>query len=198
MSGKVQQKREALRNRLIEVTEEQVIRGGLASVRARDIAKRAECALGAIYNVFGDLNDLFLAVNGQTFRRMGAFVAGELHARAPSDPLERLVMIGHAYLAFAAQNQNAWRALFDIEMSVDREVPEWYLSELRRLFALISEPLVELKPDAPPEEITLLTRALFSSVHGIVLLGLEKRISAVPAEQLDPVIETVVRKIASD
>lgn len=198
MPGKVQQKREALRNRLIEIAERRIVDGGLASVRARDIAREAGCAVGTIYTVFGDLNDLFMAVNGQTFRRMGAFVAGELHARAPADPMERLVVIGKAYLAFAAQNHNAWRALFDIEMSMSQDVPPWYMAELGRLFALITAPLAELRPDRPEAERELLARALFSSVHGIVLLGLEKRISAVPAPELETVIEAVVRKIASD
>ena len=41
-----------------------------------------------------------------------------------------------------------------------------------------------------------MTRALFSSVHGIVLLGLERRISGVPPEKLERMIELVLSNIA--
>ena len=78
-----------------------------------------------------------------------------------------------AYLAFAAENPRLWRGLFDVEMSVEKEVPRWYLDELGRLFSIIADPLTELYPGKSAAEIDLMTRALFSSVHGLVLLGLE-------------------------
>ena len=86
----------------------------------------------------------------------------------------------------------AWRTLFEIEMSTDKTVPDWYLDEMRRLLRLISEPLSQLRPTLPPEDISLLTRAMFSSVHGIVLLGLEKRISGVPSQDLNRMLETII------
>ena len=63
---------------------------------------------------------------------------------------------------------------------------------MRRLLRLISEPLSQWRPTLPPEDISLLTRAMFSSVHGIVLLGLEKRISGVPSQDLNRMLETII------
>ena len=98
-----------------------------------------------------------------------------------------------AYLHFATQNTHSWRALFDLQMSTDGPVPDWYLQELGKLFALIAKPLRQIFPDQTAQQIDLLTRTLFSSVHGIVLLGLEKRISGVPQDQMEQMITLLLR-----
>lgn len=194
MAGKVQQKREALRARLIDIAEARIVENGIDAIKARDLASEAGCALGAIYTVFDDIQHVVMAVNGRTFRRLGAEVTAAVSQSHATDPTERLVIMGRAYLAFAAANTNAWRTLFDIEMSTDHDVPDWYMAELSQVFALIYEPLRTLYPDLSDEQVALMTRALFSSVHGIVLLGLEKRISAVPIEELGTMIELLLRR----
>ena len=96
---------------------------------------------------------------------------------------------------FAADNTNLWRAMFDLEMSVEDQVPDWYLAALGGLFANISRPLSEIYPEMDSEDLDLMTRSLFSSVHGIVLLGLEKRISGVPPEKIKTMISMLLRQI---
>ncbi len=197
MAGKVQERQAKLRERLIDAGEAQVIVGGLVSMKARDLAAEAGCSLGAIYNVFDDLAALAMAINARTFARMGKVVAASQMGTAAVDPNERLVLMSNAYLHFAAENANLWRALFDIEMSTDTRVPAWYLDELGRLFSFIAAPLAELFPEKNKTELDLMTRALFSSVHGIVLLGLEKRISAVPIAQVEEMIRQLLFQIGN-
>lgn len=196
MAGKVEARRAALRDALIEHAERRIAADGLKNLRARDLAKDAGCALGAIYNVFGDLNDLVLAVNARTFHRLGAEVAEAL-AAAPQDATEQLIVMSHAYHHFAAANFNTWRALFDIERPSGETAPDWYLHEMGRLFAYIDAPLSVLFPDHSAEKRALLTKALFSSVHGIVLLGLDEASAGVPAAQLDEMISLILRHLAS-
>ncbi|WP_299751205.1 TetR/AcrR family transcriptional regulator [uncultured Boseongicola sp.] len=197
MAHDTTKRREALRTTLTELAEAHVRADGLASLRARTLATEAGCAVGAIYNVFDDMTGLTLAVNGRTFRRLGTHVSDAVAKVADTTPTERLVAMAVAYLEFAIANPNLWRALFDVEMSSDRDVPAWYLEELGRLFAIIAGPLSELHPDPAPGEIDLMTRALFSSVHGIVLLGLENRISAVPRERLEGMIEFLLHRVTA-
>ncbi|MFK7752637.1 MAG: TetR/AcrR family transcriptional regulator [Sedimentitalea sp.] len=195
MVGKVQERKEKLRERLIEAAEEQIIDGGFHSVKARAMAQKAGCAVGAIYNVFEDINALIMAVNGRTFRKLGVSVAGAVEAAGPQDPNRQMIIMSHAYLRFAADNTHLWRALFDLEMSVDGPVPAWYFEELAKLFGQIARPLSQLFPAMSRRDLDLMTRALFSSVHGIVLLGLERRISGVPYENIENMIEQVLSQI---
>ena len=196
MARDTAEKREALKTRLIDVAERQIAAGGLDTLKARELAKEAPCSVGAIYNVFGDLHELALAVNGRTFKRIGETVGAASH-RDSDTPEATLVALSTAYLHFAIENPKLWRALFDVELTEDMNVPEWYIEELRQLFTFIAVPLREVYPEYSPEDIELMTRALFSSVHGIVLLGLERRISGVPTDQLERMIELVLSNIAA-
>lgn len=195
MSGKVQEKRNALRQRLIEVAEKTMETEGLHALRARDLAAEADCSVGAIYNVFGDLTDLILAVNGRTFRRLGEHVVHDVNQLETENPVEVLTAMGISYLEFAEQNQKCWAALFEVEMTTDMEVPSWYMEEMRLLLEIISKPLAQLYPELEQNRLYMFTRALFSSVHGIVLLGLEKRISAVPREDLSDMISFLLSNL---
>ena len=196
MASKTEARREALRIDLIDIAERTIATEGLRALRARDLAKEAGCAVGAIYNVFGDLTDLTLAVNARTFHRLGADVAEAL-AAAPQDPVEQLGIMGQAYHRFAAANHLSWRALFDVERPAGETAPDWYLQEMGRLFAYISDPLAVIFPQSSPEDLALLTRALFSSVHGIVLLGLDEASAGVPTADIDRMIGLVLRQFAA-
>ena len=197
MTTKTEIRRQELRDTLILIAERTIAQNGLGALRARDLAKEAGCAVGAIYNVFGDLTDLTLAVNARTFHRLGAEVANAL-ADAPNDPVEQLVVMAQAYHHFAAQNHQSWRALFDVERAPGAAAPDWYLHEMGRLFTYISDPLAMVFPDRPADELALLTRALFSSVHGIVLLGLDEASAGVSTENIDRMIALVLRQFAAN
>lgn len=193
MTTAAQARRAALRDTLIDIAERQIKAEGLASLRARDLAREAGCALGAIYNAVGDLGELALAVNARTFERLGAFVKTNSLADQPA--IDRLVAMACAYHRFAAENHNAWRALFDIERPAGTAAPDWYLAEMAGLFALIHGPLSDMEPNQSQDELGLLTRALFSSVHGIVLLALDEASAGVPASETDRMIELVLRRL---
>lgn len=195
MAKETAKRRADLRERLIDVAEEEIRQNGMSSLRARALAEQAGCAVGAIYNVFDDMTGLVLAVNGRTFHKMGAQVSATVKD-SDAPPVDRLIAIAMGYLHFANENPNLWRALFEVEMSTEADVPEWYLKELGRLFAIIAEPLSDLYPDAGPQDIDLRTRTLFSSVHGIVLLGTERRISGVPLERIEQQIAYLLRSVA--
>lgn len=193
MTTAAQTRRRALREKLIDLAEKQISAEGLGSLRARDLAREAGCALGAIYNAVGDLNELVLEVNARTFARLGAHVGAQTPADEPA--IERLIAMAQAYHGFAAQNHNAWRALFDIERGPDEAAPDWYLAQMQRLFQLIADPLAELRPGLDAQDQALLTRALFSAVHGIVLLSLDRASAGVPAQEIDRMIALILQNL---
>ncbi|HHB80561.1 MAG TPA: TetR/AcrR family transcriptional regulator [Aliiroseovarius sp.] len=195
MAKKSTERRKALRDRLIDAAQATIAKGGLGQIKARDLAAEAGCSVGAIYNVFDDLSALILEVNGRTFQALGRQVAASQEGLEACAPVECLIRMSHAYLDFAVQNTRLWQALFEVEMSTESDVPRWYLDELARLFAHIRAPLARRWPDRSEAELDLLTRGLFSSVHGIVLLGLQNRISGVPRDEIAAMIRTVLKEV---
>lgn len=195
MASKTETRRARLRETLIDVAERKIAEHGLHSLKAREVAKEAGIALGAIYTHFDDMQALIMAVNGRTFKRLGAHVTEAVRNANPESPNTQLIVMSHAYLGFAAENTALWRALFDLEMSTDGPVPDWYLEELAAVFALIAAPLAQIYPDRDRAELDLTVRALFSAVHGIVLLGLEKRISAVPLPKIEAMLTQLLSEV---
>jgi len=181
-------RRDRLRDALIAAAEDTIAKGGLPELRARDLAEKAGCAVGAIYNAVEDLDQLVLMVNVRTLAALeDALTVVPAGADDVSDTKDaavaQLVRLAHAYLAFALANGPRWRAMFDHRMP-GREVPEWYRNEQHRLFRHVEEPLSVLQPRASPKRRALLARSLFSAVHGLIRLGLEEKLQAIPLTAL--------------
>ncbi|MEM7490017.1 MAG: TetR/AcrR family transcriptional regulator [Pseudomonadota bacterium] len=189
-------RRADLRDRLIDLARARIEAEGPAALKARDLARAADCSVGSIYNVFGDMHDLLVAVNGRTFLALGAHVTEAVTRAEESDPTERMIVMSEAYLDFASAHPRLWRALFDTRITLsDPDVPDWYLSALDDLFAIIDAPLRQVFPDLPADMIRIRTRALFSSVHGIVLLGVEQRASGVGPDHLPEMIRFIISAV---
>ena len=196
MASKVAVRREILRKSLTDIATQRISRDGLRALRARDLAGDAGCAVGAIYNVFGDLNDLVLTVNADTFQALGRDVAASL-SKADQTPVQQLIVMSQAYHQFAAQNYFLWRALFDLERPKGEAAPDWYLAEMRQLFTFIHDPLSAAFPQMDTDQRALLTKALFSSVHGIVLLGLDDASAGMQPANIDDMIALILNQIIS-
>ena len=188
------ERRQQLRDALIAAAEERIAADGLSGLRARDLARDVGCALGAIYNVFPDLDALILEVNARTLAAFAAFIA-EKEARPDAGPTAALTRLATRYLDFAVANQRRWRALFQHRMTDGRPVPDWYREAQTALFVEIEAPLCELCPDRAEEDRRLLARSLFSAVHGVVSLGLDEKLVAVPLERLREQLREIVTAV---
>jgi AcrR family transcriptional regulator len=153
---------------------------GLISLKVRDVADAAGCSIGSVYNEFGDFDGLILTLNRETVQRL----TKELRAVPIADARAQLHGLAQGYLAFATDNANLLRSLFEHRMEDDRPFPEDILNMVMDAFALMYPPLFRLMPDRDPADVALIARTLFSAVHGIISLGLEERMVAVPPEKL--------------
>ncbi|MEN3929458.1 TetR family transcriptional regulator [Microvirga sp. W0021] len=187
-------RKEALRNNVVQAAEALVSADGLGALKARDIASRAGCSLGAIYTVFKDIDALILAVNERTLMQLADQLSTfEVQQKADKVDGERwLVGLSHVYLNFAARSKMLWLALFEHRMSVGSELPQEMAEKHQMLFDFIEQPLAILKIGKSPEERQLLARSLFSAVHGMVVLGLEKKLASLSLEALKEQIEEIV------
>ena len=165
---------------MVETARGIIASNGLRSLKVRDVAEAADCSIGSVYNEFGDFDGLILTVNRETVRAL----TDRLVAVPAEDPVRQLHGLAATYLAFAADHANLLRALFEHRMEDDRPFPEDILLMVMQAFALMHAPLVRLLPDRDPEQVALLARTMFSAVHGIISLGLEERMVAVPPEKL--------------
>src|SRR5258708_10872529 len=190
--SKALERRTKLRESLIEAAERSLAAGGLAGLKTRDLAREIGCANGAVYNLVDDVDELILLVGSRTLARLDAALT-EAESAGPPSPTATLVRIAIAYCDFASENLELWRALFEHRMIPGKPVPEWAVSEQMNLFRHIFAPLAALLLARSEAELGVSARSLFSAVHGMVLLGLEQKLIAVPIEALRREIATIVR-----
>src|SRR6201987_2039773 len=174
------QKKSKRRALMLDIARGIIASKGLKSLKVRDVAETADCSIGSVYNEFGDFDGLILTVNRETVRALTA----RLTAVPDDDPIRQLHGLAATYLDFFSEHANLLRSLYEPRMEEDRPFPEDILLMVMRAFALMHEPLVRFMPDADPAEIALQARMMFSAAHGIISLGLEERMVAVPPEQL--------------
>lgn len=165
---------------------------GLPGLKTRDLAREIGCANGAVYNLVADVDELILRVGSRTLARLDQALTAAEAADDPS-PQATLIRIAIAYCDFAASNLELWRALFEHRMERGKEVPDWAISEQMELFRHIYRPLAALFPKRSVEDLSITARSLFSAVHGMVALGLEQKLVAVPLPALRREISALVR-----
>ncbi len=187
------ERHQGLTRRLLEAAEAVIEAAGLGELRARSLADAVGCSVGAIYGVFPDLDALVLAVNARTLDAIDQAMGTASAGRNPALHLRRLA---DAYLDYAFLNRRRWNALFEHRMADGHALPAWYEERRAAAFNPIAVPVALLRPDLPDAERALLARTLFSAVHGMVVLGLEGRITTVTLPVLRQQVRLVVDAIA--
>jgi AcrR family transcriptional regulator len=186
-------RREQLKEALSDAAVRMIAEQGLSGLKARALADAAGCAVGAIYNVVADLDELILHANARTLAALEkALTAAATSGRGPDWAIDQLVKLALAYLEFAASHRRQWQALFDHRIARGDSPPDWYQRDLERLFGYIEQPVAELLPDASPARRALLARSLFSAAHGLVALGLEEKLQFIPLPSLREQVTTIV------
>jgi AcrR family transcriptional regulator len=173
--------RERLRTAMLSIATRILDAEGLEGLQARRIARDAGCSVGTLYNIFESLDNLVLAANARTLDDLGRalIVARDTSARAPLEG--RLEALALAYLRYAIVHEKSWRAVFEHHMAIGHTVPEWYREAQTRQFSLVEEVLYDVLPE--PKTRSRAARALFSAVHGIVALALDRKLGEFePAE----------------
>ena len=183
---------ERLQVALVDAAERIIASDGLGALRARVLAESVGCSVGAIYGIFPDLDGIVLAVNARTLDQIDQ----ALSRLAIPQPLGHLVCLATAYLDYAAGHRPRWDALFLHVMGAGRSAPAWYGQQQQAAFSHVEEPLGRLCPSLKPPDRALLARSLFAAVHGMVVLGLDEKVAAMPLPVLHAQVATVVTALA--
>ena len=174
-------------SRVLDIAEDLLNEGGAINLKARTIAEKAGIAVGSIYNLYGDLDGLHLAVNLRLLDRLaeaGMRTMGEIRSSRVTDTKGRLLALARTYVDYVAAHPQSWAALLAFSPSrIEPVRREDYMGRLDGLFGIITQVLLDDRKLAlDEEECVLNARILWSSVHGIVTNGASSR-STAPEEE---------------
>lgn len=161
-----------LRNALIDEALKVLASEEPAELTLRELARRLGVTHTAPYAHFPDKQALLEAVADAGFLRLAERL--EAVERGTQEPLQAFRAMAHAYLGFAQEQPNLYRLMFtDPELAHD---PECEMSlEGERAFAVVVRTIERI---GAPKGIDLrdLAAAVWSCVHGVAMLDLDKRI----------------------
>lgn len=164
--------RDRLKSAIVRTSREILARDGLDGLQARKVASASDCSVGTIYNLFGSLDMVIIAANAETLAELlERMASSKLDSGALADKLDALAM---AYLAFAIERNNEWRAVFEHRLPARVQVPDWYKQGQGEIFALVAE---NLQPALVTSEERLeAAHTLFAAVHGVITLALDPKL----------------------
>jgi AcrR family transcriptional regulator len=99
-----------LREALVAAALKEVARSGPEGFSLRSVARRAGVSPPAVYRHFADKDALLAAVAVECSERIGVAMRDAV-AGAPDDPLERFRATGIAYVQFAVEHPEHFRAM---------------------------------------------------------------------------------------
>lgn len=137
---------------------------GFQQFSARAVAKRIGYSIGTIYNVFGSLDRLVLAVNSRTFVAWAALIRARLDAAGA----DRIATLVEGYFDFAEANPNLWMAIYDHRLPPDAPFPEDYFRQRAELTGLVEAEVGEIVGG----DAAALARSLVAMVHGHCVFAL--------------------------
>ena len=192
--------KEQVADNVIAAARELVIEGGGEALQARAIAKRAGVSVGTVYNAYGDLVGLQLALHGQTLAKFQVAFEEVDVTKTDAPMTERLAAFANVYVMFVSENQKLWEALVAFNASRDlSELPSWYLDRVRYLLGYLDKELVKLEALKEDEELRqTVSRALYGAVNGIMNAGLvgklDNLLQDTMLKQMRVIIDALVEK----
>ncbi len=154
--------REELQELLVSQGHALLAQTGLTRLSGREIAKQAGYSVGTIYNVFGSLDHLIVAINSRSFE----IWANDLRRTLDAGGDDRIGTLVAAYFAFAQQNPHLWSAIYEHHLPADFALPDEDAARRAALTAIVENEIDAALPADSRADIALLTRSLIAVVHG--------------------------------
>ena len=179
----------------LESLQQHLAEQPLGNMSLRKLAQRIGYSPGTLINVFGNYDQLLLAVNASTLDLLSQRLNQDNDQ--PQPPLERLLAYGRVYLQFAEQHRYLWQLLFEHRLPEGEEVPQWQQQRIDRLFATLAQALAELAPEAGDAQLQQASRTIWAAVHGICTLSLDDKLFADSLTDAGAMIESLIKHYVS-
>ena len=180
-----------LRELILNASTELIEHHGLAGLSAREIARRIDYSPGTLYNVFDNLDDLVLTIEGRLLDRLSQELSNV--ASQTSDPRERVLRLADTYIKFTHANPKLWNLLFEHHLPPGHDVPVWYQQKLEDLMSRVEDALAPLMGVSDPQASKRAARVLWAGVHGITSLSTADKLSIVSTEAAGALVDDLVR-----
>lgn len=159
--------REELRELALDAARRIVEEDGIHGLTARRVAGAMGYAPGTLYNLFGNLDDMIVHLNGRSLDDLHDRLSTNLGAGSPEEVLAGML---DAYLEYFEDHANLWNLLFEHKPAEQKELPDWYAGKVDKVLGLIETALSPLFAEYRRFHIRNAACILWAGLHGICSL----------------------------
>jgi AcrR family transcriptional regulator len=161
--------RDVQRVRALTAAREILAAEGVRALNARRVAGEIGVAVGTLYNLFENFDEVILTLNLETLEALEqAFTA--LPPLTP-DPEAAILTIAEAYLDFTDANRNRWASLLEFKTAAPHRFIDAFPEVIGRLVAWVERALAPLFPPGAEDQRRLSAAVLWTSLEGIAALN---------------------------
>ena len=167
-----------MRRLILDAAQQLFLTNGFDKVSIRNIADAIEYSPATIYLYYKDKNELLFALHQRGFVKM----VGEFRPLLElTDPFEKIVEMGRAYIRFAIENPELFDLMFIMTAPMDKlEEEEW--EEGDQAFGLLVQVVQECMDAGvfKQHDVRAASMMIWSGIHGYTALFLRKRLGMFP------------------
>lgn len=187
MARRSDHSREQIKEMVLNAAYKIILKEGSQGFSTRKVAKDIGYTVGSLYLVYKNSDDLMMHINAKTLDE----IYGRLNNISTKQPInDYIIELAMTYYRFAKEYHNLWKNLFEFNLPLDEDYPDWYEKKLNNIFALIISALGKEFGDNINKHIT--SRILWASTHGICELYLSQKANRVQLGNIKDLITDFV------
>lgn len=164
---------EQLSNMILSAAKELLDEEGFQCISTRKIASRIGYSVGTLYNVFQNLDDIYIHLNGRTLDELIKTMDDALANKA----FTQIKSISYAYIRFSVDHFNAWSLLFEYRFPDGLVTPKWYNEKIERLYSTVGKAVGHALRIDDPQALKGYITVLWAGIHGICVLSTKGKLS---------------------
>ena len=161
---------------------------GLENLSTRKVSDSIGYAVGTIYNIYNDRDDLVIHINLKTLNSLHTALKKVVKEEKSNSSNKKLKNIAYAYLDFAEKNLNLWSAIFEHKPPRGYDFPEVYIKKVNEILDLAASSVKELND----KNREIFIKTLWANIHGICFLNLNNKVGFSDAEQTKKMIDLAI------
>lgn len=189
MARRSDHSREELYEMALTTAREIVEAEGFRALTARNVADAMGYSPGTLYNLFANLDDLVIHLNGQTldvlYDRLSAL-------KSRKEPEKDLRAFAEVYIGFLGDHPNLWSTLFEYRLPAGTPLPEWFRTKIVKLLGLVEDTLSPLFAEDDTAGRAEAARVLWAGLHGICSLSADGKLTVVTSHSVTALADSLV------
>ncbi|MBE0470447.1 MAG: TetR/AcrR family transcriptional regulator [Methyloprofundus sp.] len=166
MARRSEHSQEEIKQMILEAAEDIVQEYGFSALKVRKIAADIGYTVGSIYMVFTGIDDLIMHIKARTWQKLRVCLEQEKTEPATFKVVENMAL---AYFDFTVRNKGLWSMLFEHQLPIGKDVPEFYIEEYEQLVVFVTQLFKELDNQCSDTQVLQAARTLVNSMQGVCM-----------------------------